>query len=148
MLRSRRVLLAVLGLAAVVLAACQKPVPEVTVEGDGTVVTISPSTYCFDPSHCRRSALDLPALTVGPDQKVLVDVPREVMSNGWRVDALSLQDITKVLGSSGPIENSHSFRVAGNSGGGAPFIVQVSELAGGKPDGSVWSFVVKVSQTG
>ena len=146
--RSRRALVAVLGLAAVVLTACQKPAPQITVEGDGTVVTIAPSTYCFDASHCRKSALDLPALTVGPDQKVIVDVPHEVMANGWRVDARSLQDITKVLGSSGPIQNSHSFRVAGSSGGGAPFIVQVSELDGGKPDGSVWSFVVKVSQTG
>lgn len=148
MLRSRRALLAVLGLAAFVLTACQKPVPKVTVEGNGTVFTIAPSTYCFDAVHCRKSALDLPALTVGPDQKVMVDVPREVVSKGWEVAALSLQDISKVLGSSGPITDSHSFRIAANSGNGAPFIVQVSELDGSKSDGSIWSFVVKVSQTG
>jgi hypothetical protein len=148
MLRSRRALLAVIGLAALVLTACQKPVPKITVEGDGTVVTIAPSTYCFDAAHCRRSALDLPAVTVGPDQKVMVDVPREVMSRGWQVAALSLQDISKVLGTSGPITASHSYRVAGSSGNGSPFIVQVSELAGSRTDGSVWSFLVKVSQTG
>jgi hypothetical protein len=146
---SRRAVAAVVGAAAAttLLTACQKPVPKVTVLGGGTVVTITPSDYCFSAQRCRTSALDLPTLTLGPDDKAMIDVPRTVESNGWQVQALSLQDITKVLGASGPIDGSHSYRVAGNVGGGDPFIVRVNELSGGKPNGSTWSFVVKVSPT-
>ncbi|MGH3264765.1 MAG: DUF2771 family protein [Trebonia sp.] len=147
--RFRRAAAAVLGAAAIssLLTACQKPTPEVTVLGGGKVVTITPSRYCFDSDHCRADKLDLPAFTVGADDKVMIDVPRQVADRGWQVQALSLKDIKTVLGSSGPIHDSHSYRVASNAGNGAPFVVQVAELSHGKPDGSMWSFVVTVSQT-
>jgi hypothetical protein len=147
--RSRRAAAAVVGAAAIttLLTACQKPTPEVTVLGGGKVATISPSNYCFDAAHCRVGKLDLPTFTLGPDDKVMIDVPRTVADRGWQVEALSLADITKVLGGSGPITDSHSFRVAGNTAEGAPFVVRVDELHKGKADGSAWSFVVKVSQT-
>lgn len=147
--RSRRAAAAVAGAAAIgaLLTACQKPTPQVTVLGGGKVVTISPSTYCFDASHCRAGKLELPTLTLGPDDKVMIDVPKNVVDRGWQVEALSLADITKVLGGSGPISDSHSFRVASNTANGDPFVVRVDELHKGKPDGSAWSFLVKVSQT-
>jgi hypothetical protein len=147
--RSRRVAATVAGLAAIgsLLSACDKPAPKVTVLGGGKVVTITPSNYCFDSEHCRTSPLDLPSFTVGSDDKVMIDVPRQVADRGWQVQALSLKDIKTVLGSSGPIADSHSYRVASNVGNGEPFIVQVAELSGGNPDGSAWSFVVKVSST-
>lgn len=147
--RTRRAAAAVLGAAAIstLLTACQKPAPEVTVLGGGKVVTITPSDYCFDSTHCRTAKLDLPTLTVGADDKVMIDVPREVAHRGWQVQALSLKDIKTVLGSSGEISGSHSYRVASSAGNGDPFVVQVAELSHGKPDGSAWSFVVKVSQT-
>ena len=93
-------------------------------------------------THCRKQVLDLPTVTLGADAKALIDVPHTVKSNGWQVQALSLQDITKVLGTSGPITDSHSYRVASNADG-SPFLVRVDELDGGKPDGSTWSFVVR-----
>lgn len=133
--------------ATVLLAACSKPTPEITVLGGGRVVTISPSTYCFDATHCRHaSRLDLPTFTVAADDKVMVDVPRAVDSRGWVVNALSL-DGTKQLGSSGLIQGSHSYRVPSGTAGGNPFVVQVDELNNGRPDGSKWSFLIQVSPT-
>lgn len=147
--RSRRAAAAVAGVAAMtaLLTACQKPTPEVTVLGGGKVATITPSTYCFDAAHCRAGKLELPTFTLGPDDKAMIDVPRAVVDRGWQVEALSLKDISKVLGGSGPISGSHSFRVASNIADGDPFVVRVDELHKGKPDGSAWSFLIKVSQT-
>lgn len=145
--RARAAVAAAVVAAAGVLAACDKPAPKVTVLGGGKVVTISPSTYCFDPTHCRPSnALDLPTLTVPADQKVLIDVPRAVEHRGWVAQALSL-DGTRLLGGSGPIQNSHTYRVPSGVANGSAFIVQVDELSNGQPDGSKWSFLVKVSLT-
>jgi hypothetical protein len=147
--RSRRAAAAAAGAAVIMslLTACQKPTPQVTVLGGGKVVTISPSNYCFDSSHCRTGKLELPTFTLGPDDKVMIDVPKTVADRGWQVEALSLADITKVVGGSGPITDSHSFRVASNTDNGDPFVVRVDELHDGKTDGSAWSFVVQVSQT-
>jgi hypothetical protein len=125
--RYRRAPLATLAAAAVaagVLTACEKPLPQITVVGAGRVVTV-------------------PA-----DDKVLVDVPRAVKSRGWQVRALSLTDNGQQIGSSGPITDSHSYKVTSGVGSGAPFIVEVDQLRNGQADGSKWSFLVSVSTTG
>lgn len=129
------------------LAACDKPVPKITVQ-DGTFsTTISPSTYCFDSTHCRAAGVpDLPLVSARVDDRILVDVPSALVHNGWSVVALSL-DGTKAIGDSGAIGNSHSYRVAVASNDGNPFIVQVRQLRHGKPDGSKWSFVVRPTNT-
>ncbi len=130
---------------SVLLAGCDKPAPKVTVQTGSFSTTIEPSTYCFDAGHCRSSArIDLPVVAAKPDDRVLVDVPRDLVGRGWSVTALSL-DGAKALGGSGPIHTSHSFRVAVSTNNGNPFIVQVAQLRKGKPDGSRWSFLVKVS---
>jgi hypothetical protein len=130
------------------LTGCDKPVPKITVQAGSFATTVTPTTYCFDPGHCRASTrIDLPVVGTGPDGKVLVDVPRQVAGRGWSVDALTL-DGKKNLGGSGPIRHSHSYRVASNANDGAPFIVAVQQLRHGKPDGSRWSFLVRTSPTG
>lgn len=136
------------GLAAtLLLAGCDKPVPKVTVQTGSFSTTITPSTYCFDAGHCRNSGgVDLPVVSVAADAKVLIDVPREVVGTGWSVNALSL-DGKKALGGSGTIHDSHSYRLVSGVGGGDPFIVEVEQVRNGKPDGSRWSFLVRVSQT-
>jgi len=135
------------GLATTVLAGCTKPAPKITVLGGGKVVTIAPSTYCFDVAHCRHSArIDLPSFSTAADEKVLIDVPKEVVRRGWIVSALTLNG-TKQLATSGPIRNSHTYRVPSGVNSGNPFIVQVNELHGSAANGSVWSFVVQVSPT-
>ncbi len=141
--------LAILGtlvLAALGLAACQEPAPKVTVQTGSFSTTISPSTYCFDSNHCRRSSsVDLPVVTTGaPDDKVLIDVPRAVAGTGWAVEALTL-DGHKALGGSGTLHAQHTYRVAGSANGGQPFVVAIDQVRHGKPDGSRWSFLVKVS---
>lgn len=133
-------------LAGGLLAGCSKPVPKITVLGGGKVVNITPSTYCFDAAHCRTASLDLPAFTVAADDKVMIDVPEQVVHRGWIVDALSLNG-SKVLGSSGVISDVHSYRVPSGTNNGSPFIVEVDQLRHGKPDGSRWSFLVQVSPT-
>jgi hypothetical protein len=142
----RVVAVAITAAAVTLLAACQRPVPKITIQSGSVSNTVAPSTYVFDSSHERKSALDLPAITARPGATVLVDVPREVVGKGWSVAALSL-DGTKALGNSGAITDSHSYRVAAESNNGNPFVVQVVQLNHGHPDGSVWSFVVKVSQS-
>jgi hypothetical protein len=135
------------GLAATVLAGCNKPAPKITVLGGGKVVTISPSTYCFDAAHCRHSTgVDLPSFTTAADEKVLIDVPKEVERRGWVVSALTLNGKTQ-LATSGPIRNSHTYRVPSGVNSGDPFIVQVNELHSSSSNGSVWSFLVQVSPT-
>jgi hypothetical protein len=150
--RSRRAPLATLAAAAAatgVLTACEKPLPQVTVVGAGRVVTVAPSSYCFDTNSCRKPGANrLAVVTVPADEKILVDVPRAVKSRGWQVRALSLTDDGKQIGSSGPITDSHSYKVTSGAGGGAPFIVEVDQLRNGQADGSKWSFLVSVSTTG
>jgi len=140
------VAVAIAATAATVLTACQRPVPKITIQSGSVSNTVTPSTYVFDSSHERRSALDLPGITARPGATVLVDVPRDVVDKGWSVTALSL-DGSKALGASGAINDSHTYRVASESNNGNPFIVQVTQLNHGHPDGSVWSFVVKVAQS-
>ena len=96
----------------------------------------------------ETGANGLPVVTVPADDKVLVDVPRAVKSRGWQVRALSLTDDGQQIGSSGPITDSHSYKVTSGVGGGAPFIVEVDQLRNGQADGSRWSFLVSVSTTG
>lgn len=150
--RYRRAPLATLAAAAVaagVLTACEKPLPQITVVGAGRVVTVAPSAYCFDANSCRKpGASGLPVVTVPADDKVLVDVPRAVKSRGWQVRALSLTDNGQQIGSSGPITDSHSYKVTSGVGSGAPFIVEVDQLRNGQADGSKWSFLVSVSTSG
>ena len=145
MLRAVRVIpVAAALVGTTVLAACDKPVPRITVQRGSFSTTIGPSTYCFDPKHCRASdRIDLPIVNARADDTVLVDVPRTLVGRGWAVAALSL-DGAKALGGSGAIAHQHSYRVAASSNSGDPFVVQVVELRKGKPDGSKWNFLVKI----
>lgn len=135
--------------AATLLTACQKPAPKVTVLGGGKVVNLSASSYCFDAKHCRAPGLrDLPVLSVAADDKVLIDVPRQVAGRGWQVRALDLPSGgQKALGTSPTMKGNHTYKVASGAASGDPFIVEVDQLAKGKPDGSKWSFIVRVSPT-
>jgi hypothetical protein len=141
MRRYTRALAGTAGVAALaLLGGCDKPAPKVSAYGGGKVVTISPTSYCFDTGKCRTGPLDLPKLTVAPDEKVLIDVPRALDTAGWRVMALSL-DGKRSYGNSGTI-TGHTYRIIGSAADGKPFIVQVSKLRGGKPNGGTWSLVV------
>jgi hypothetical protein len=147
--RPVRVAALVAGLVAVaaLLTGCSKPVPKITVLATKTVYTVSPLKYCgFDRSHCRTGSAHFPVVTAGVDDKILIDVPAQVVHKGWAINAVTL-DGTKSLGTTAAITNSHSYPFPSDENSGNPYIVQVQELHSGKPDGSVWSFVVQVSAT-
>lgn len=132
---------------ALSLTACDKPLPKITIQAGSTATTVSPSSYCWDLAHCRtNSSFDLPAIKVGVDGKVLVDVPHDLVVHGWVVQALTL-DGKKSLAVSTAIHDSHIYRVASGVNGGQDFLVQVRQLHGTSVDASRWSFVVKVSAT-
>ena len=131
---------------AVILTACSEPAPNVTAQSGTDSVIVKPSTYCFDANHCKQHGVDVPTLNVRLDDKVLVDVPKKVADKGWAVQAVQADGKT-VLGNSGKITDSHSYRVPTSLNEGSPFIVQVLQLDGNKSDGSMWSFVVKPNPT-
>jgi hypothetical protein len=128
------------------LAGCDKPVPKITVQSGSFSTTITASSYCFDPKHCRAQRLELPAVSARPDDTVLIDVPRALAGRGWSATAISLNTL-KAIGGATVVEDRHSTRVAASINQGAPFIVQVQQLRHGKPDGSKWSFLVKISDS-
>jgi hypothetical protein len=127
-----------------VLAGCDKPVPKITVQRGSFSTTITPSTYCFDTEHCRAQRLQLPAVSARPDDTVLIDVPRTIADRGWSATAISLSTL-HAIGGATVVQDRHSTRVAASVNDGAPFIVQVQQLRHGKPDGSKWSFLVKIT---
>jgi hypothetical protein len=144
----RRVVGCVFAAAAclVLLAACSKPAPQVSVQSGTFFTTIAPSTYCFDPAHCRTQRLELPPVSAKLNGSVLIDVPRAVVHNGWRVSALATPTLAS-LGSPATPKDSHTFRVQANINNGNPFIVRIQQLHHGKPDGSIWSFIVTISDS-
>ena len=46
-------LAATLAAAAGVLAACDKPIPEVTLQSGSDATTVKAQTFCFDNNHCH-----------------------------------------------------------------------------------------------
>lgn len=127
-----------------VLAGCDKPVPKITVQRGSFSTTITPSTYCFDPAHCRAQRLQLPTVAARPDDTVLIDVPQALAARGWSATAIALTSL-RPIGAPTTVHDRHSTRVAASINQGEPFIVQVQQLRHGTPDGSKWSFLVKIT---
>lgn len=147
--RSRRVVAAVgVAVAAVSLAACDKPAQSVTAQAGSTALKINPSKYCSDGVHCKSYDIGktLPSLTIAPDAKVMVDVPKQLVHRGWAINVVDVDGKTQ-LGNTGAITDSHSYRLTASVNNGKPFIVQVLQLHGHTTDGSMWSFAVEPSVT-
>ena len=141
---TRAAVLGVVLAGTLLLAGCQKPAPQLTVQTGSFSTTVSPTSYAFDATHVRTYAYSLPVVTAKTDGSVLIDVPREVVGNGWAVNAISVAAKPVSVGSSGPITDRHTYRVAAQTNNGNPFIVQIVQLHGTKADGSVWSFLVRI----
>jgi hypothetical protein len=142
--RSRRLAAAAgVVVAAVSLAACDKPVQSITAQAGSTALTIKPSTYCADGTHCRDFKVEVPVLTVAPDAKVLIDVPKKLVDRGWAINVVDPSTNKSIV--SGAVGDSHSYRLSASINNNAQFVVQVLQLNGTKPDGSLWSFAVRPS---
>lgn len=127
---SRRsvILVAAAGAATMALAACQKPVPELTVLSGSTTVRVSPQTYCFDTTHCRFPNTKPPTITAREGDTLLVDVPRAVAHGVWRVTSQrrSGTTFTPIPGApyySPVVRNSHSTTVQVPYGTGDYYLV-------------------------
>ena len=127
-----------------VLAACQKPAPELTLQTGSFSTRVAPSSYSFDAQHLRQFRVTLPEVTAKTGGNVLIDVPRQVADAGWGVTAISLDTKHTQLGQSGQIRNRHTYRVAAQTANGEPFIVRINQYRNGKADGSQWAFLLKV----
>ena len=80
----RSVVLAAVLAGTGLLAACDKPIPEVTLQSGSTSTTVAAQTYCFDQQHCKiRTSGGIGALHVRPDSTILVDVPQSVANHAW-----------------------------------------------------------------
>lgn len=103
--------------AMVLLAACEKPLPELTVLAGSTTVQVSPQTYCFDPNHCRFPTSVVGQVRARAGSTLLVDVPRAVAALPWTaVSAVQQPDgrFRTIVGAafqSGTVLHSHTTRV-------------------------------------
>jgi hypothetical protein len=135
---SRRVLFLLTALLAVatVLVACDKPLPKVTVSGDGRIVNLGASTYCFDPNHCRDGDVgdyaDAPVLTIGRGRDILVSVPKAVATGQWLVSAFRVDENgnqTAVAGLGTPtLHDIHTTRIQTEQAGDQGFFLGIIEF--------------------
>lgn len=121
------------GAAAIAtLAACDRPVPNVTVLSGATTIVVSPQSYCPDTitSHCRFStSRTVNHVSAFAGSTLLVDVPHEVADKAWSVVSASQRadgtfaTIPGANYTSGTIQNSHSVRLDVPYGVGSYFLV-------------------------
>lgn len=140
----RRPLVLVLLAAAAIglLAACDKPVPQITLQSGATSTTVPPQTYCFDLAHCRVSVKDnVGALHARAGGSILVDVPRDLADRDW--SAVSARIVNGAVHplkgsglSSGNRHNSHTARLVVPYGAGSSYFVVVFTEAGGRQTGT------------
>jgi hypothetical protein len=134
MSRSRRVLAALVGVAAAIslLTACDKPIPKVTVQSGRDSAIVNAQAYCFntDVKTCHLSTSgSLPTLSAAAGSTILVDVPRRVADGHWQVSSAtqqadgSFKNITADGTTSPVIHDNHSTRVQVPFGTGAYYLV-------------------------
>lgn len=79
------------GFALVVLTACEKPAPLVTLVSGGSSVHTEAAVFCFEEGQtlgdgdCAERAEEVPTLAVRAGEQVGVDVGKELTERGWRL---------------------------------------------------------------
>ena len=124
-------------LAFVVLAACTKPSPGVTLQS-GTKSVRAEATYYERDGKQVRTSDEVTVLKTHPGSTVGVDVDRDLAAKGWQVHITTGTDGANVF-NSGVLKNHHySFEV-----GATVTEVVISELGGsGRPTG-LWAFQIQ-----
>ena len=79
------------GFALLVLTACEKPAPIVTVVSGGQSEWAEANTFCFEGqsaqnADCASRATGVTELEVRPGEQVGVDVSKEVVERGWLIE--------------------------------------------------------------
>lgn len=132
--RSRRFLAALVGVlaAATVLTACNKPIPQITIQSGSSSVLVGAQTYCFttDVKTCHFAATAaLPTLEAKAGDTILVDVPKNIAESSWQVSSATQQDdgtfenLTTDGSSSPVIHNNHSTRLVVPFAAGSYFLI-------------------------
>jgi hypothetical protein len=142
-MRRPLVLAAIVITTAGLLAACQKPVPKVTLQSGSTSTTVNPQTFCFDLAHCRiRTAGGVGSLKARAGSTILVDVPREVADRTWSAVSAQIQPDGKFKTlsgaefSSGRQHHTHAARVGVPFGSGSTYYLVVIAESSGKQTGT------------
>lgn len=102
--------------ATVLLTACDKPLPKITVLSGSSTVVFGPQSYCFDATHCHFPKSVEAVIHATAGSSLLVDVPREVADHPWSVSSGTLTGNTLKIFvgdnySTGTLNNTHSARV-------------------------------------
>lgn len=137
------------GLLAGLVAACQKPLPTITVYGEGKSVIVDAAAYQFSGGPTRRTISDYaqaPTISVPAGTVLLIDVPRTVAEDTWVVAAFRLDQAGKSTpiegaGSLEPLHDRHSTRVSTSPAGLGDYYLQVAQLRGTTQAGG---WVIKV----
>lgn len=140
-------LVAAAGVGAVALAACDKPLPDVTFQSGSTSVLIAPSTYCWSQDNCKRGDGGNHVLGARGGSTVQISVPRSVADNAWIATAYTVD----AQGKSSPLEgfgsnlvkDNHFTRVFVPTSQGS-YLLSVSEFEGDRQSG-VWTLTVNVT---
>lgn len=135
--------------AAGLLAACDKPVPQVTVLSGSTTTLLQPSRYCFDATgKTCRSSNAVGAVRAQPNGTLFVDVPRAVAVTHWLVTAYRQTASGKTTpldgyGSPNVLSDRHSIRLPVPYGQGT-YYISVVQLSGPRQVGQ-WTATVEVT---
>ncbi len=124
-------------LAFLVLAACSKPTPGVTLQSGTRSVRAEATLYIRDGKQVHSSA-EVTVLRTHPGQTVGIDVDRDLAAKGWQVHITTGTSGSSVF-NSGVLKSHHySFEV-----GAQATDVVVSEIGStGTPTG-LWAFSVQ-----
>jgi hypothetical protein len=141
--------LAAAAVAAVLLSACDKPIPEITLLSGSTVSQVAATSYCFNSNqrNCHVTSA-VPRITATSSSTIMVTVPRSVAESPWIVSAFRLDDQgtrTPLDGYGSPalLQDTHSTRVAVPFGTGEYFL-SVAQIEGAEQRGT-WTVRVDVS---
>jgi hypothetical protein len=150
-LRRKAPIVVALALLAGLLAACQKPLPTITVFGDGKSVIIAASQYQFAGAATRTTNGDAHSISVQAGSSLLVDVPRAVAKRAWAVQAYSVDSSNKATyvaeASSPVITDKHSTRVSSSPMGVGTYVLRISEYRE-NPNTPTGVWLVQVHTTG
>jgi hypothetical protein len=139
-------------LAIGLLTACHKPLPTITVSGDGKSVIVDAARYQFPGGPLHRPITDVgdtPTIRVRAGSQLLVDVPRVVADNAWVVAAFTLDSASKShplngAGSASAIRDRHTTHLSTATVGVGSYYLQIAEIRGATQAGG---WIVHVTTT-
>lgn len=134
------------------LSACHKPLPTITVSGDGKSVIVDAARYQFPGGPLHQPITDVgnaPTIRVRAGSELLVDVPRTVAANAWVVAAFTLDSASKShpltgAGTATAIRDQHTAHLSTAAAGVGSYYLQIAEIRGASQAGG---WILRVTTT-